>query len=78
MMRMKKKWISPKVDNIGVKNTFTRNESICTNSICISRCEVCGGCTGSKTKVFNCSYYEKLQVKICSNIEGGGCNLPLS
>ncbi|MEG2018751.1 MAG: hypothetical protein RR128_09875 [Clostridium sp.] len=76
---MKKTWKSPQLKNLTTKDTYTNDDHVlCNNSICISKCEVCGGCLGSNTKVQQCSYYKRLAIKNCLNAEKGGCKLPIS
>lgn len=76
---MKKTWEGPKLRNLTSKDTYSAFKQVqCSSSICISKCEVCGGCIGSSTKVQLCSYYKNLIIEKCVNVENGGCRLPLS
>lgn len=74
---MKKNWQIPELRNLTAKDTYAGDgQVICKNSICISKCEGCGGCIASSTKLQQCSYYKNSTIKICTNAENGGCKLP--
>lgn len=79
MTDMKKVWHIPELRYLTARDTHIgKLEVLCKNSICISKCEVCGGCTGSNTKIQQCSYYIKLDIKKCANTKNDGCKLPIS
>lgn len=76
---MKKLWKDPRIMKLSTKDTYFEDDTVqCKNSICISKCEVCGGCFASELKLKQCSYYKNLPIKVCENLENGGCKLPIS